>query len=428
MTRAPHLPSTYLETAEPGPAAPPLDGDRKVSVAIVGGGYTGLSTALHLAERGVDVALVEANEIGWGCSGRNGGQVNPGLKPYPDDIERDYGPELGRRMIAFSYAAPDFVFDLIAKHGIACEAERRGTIRAAINKPSAAGVATLSAQFAARGMAHTVLDRRGVAEATGTPRYVAALFDPRGGAVNPLSYARGLATAAIAAGARLHAGTRARKIVRNGSGWRVETATGTLSADHVVIGTNGYTDDLWPGLRHTIVPVYSAIAATEPLPQALRAAILPGRAVAYEVGWDTVYYRVSADGRLLMGGRGPQRPARGVEDYHHLTAYAERLWPGLKGLAWTHFWWGQVAITADHYPHLHEPAPGLHIALGYNGRGVAMATAMGDLLSRRILGASIAEIELPVTESLKPIAFHGLWPIGVTARVIYGRLRDRLGL
>ncbi len=422
------LQNLYAETAAAGPETPPLDGDRQVSVAIVGGGYTGLSTALHLAETGADVALVEAHEIGWGCSGRNGGQVNPGLKPYPDEVERQFGPDLGRRMVAISYAAPDRVFGLIRQHDIDCDARQDGTLRAAISEPTRQGVAHLAEQCVARSMPVEHLDADAISTRTGTGRYGSALLDRRGGSVNPLGYARGLARASKAAGASLYGGTKATRVTAIGRKWKIETSTGTLTADHLVICQNGYTDDLWPRLRQTIIPVYSAIAATEPLPAPVRASIMPSGSVLYEMGLDVVYYRIDAGGRLLMGGRGPQRDAAGPQDYAHLVAYAGRLWPQLKDVAWTHGWFGQVAITADHYPHLHEPAPNAHLALGYNGRGVAMATTMGALLAKRILGAAERDIDLPITKDLKPFWFHDFWKVGVAARMAYGRARDRLGV
>lgn len=418
----------YLESAALGPQVAPLSGDASADVAIVGGGYTGLSAALHLAEAGASVVLVEAHALGHGCSGRNGGQVNPGLKPDPDQVEADWGADLGLRMVAVSYGAPDEVFGLVERHGIECAPSRTGTMRAAVNAVSEASVAALAGQCQRRGMPVELLDARQVRDLTGTDRYRSALIDRRGGHLNPLGYVRGLARAAIAAGARLHADTPALGIERSGRGWSVRTGAGTIAAGNVIIATNGYTGDLWPGLRRTIVPVFSAIAATDPLPAPLRAAIMPGRASLYEIGWDVVYYRIDDAGRLLMGGRGPQRPERSAADFAHLVAYANRLWPGLAGIAWPYRWAGQVAMTTDHYPHLSEPEPGLFTALGYNGRGVAMATVMGRLLARRIVSQGREAIDLPVRGALAPIPFHRFWRVGVEARIHYGRLRDRLGL
>ncbi|MDJ0389223.1 FAD-binding oxidoreductase [Roseomonas sp. E05] len=426
-TPAPLPPSLYADTAVPAPAAAPLQGEQRVPVAIVGGGFTGLSTALHLAEHGIMAALIEASEPGWGASGRNGGQVNPGLKWDPDQVEADFGPELGGRMIALSYAAPDLVFDIIRRHQITCEARQQGTLRAAIMLSNAAAAERTAEQCIRRGMPVEYLDRAAVAALTGTGRYAGAMLDRRGGDLNPLSYARGLARAAAQLGARIHGGTPALSLTREGARWRIATPQGSLLAEQVVLATNGYTGDLWPGLRRSLVPVFSSIAATAPLPDSVAQAILPLRGSVYESGNITVYYRLDQGNRLLMGGRGPQRPMQDTGPVQYLMRYAERLWPALKGVAWTHGWNGQLAMTRDHYPHLHEPAPGLLTALGYNGRGVAMATAMGGQLARRLLGTPVEELDMPVLP-IRPIAFHRFWRLGVMAAVAQGRIRDRLGL
>jgi glycine/D-amino acid oxidase-like deaminating enzyme len=425
--RRPLPPSLYAETARPAPPTPPLQGDRRVAVAIVGGGFTGLSAALHLAERGVEVAVLEAHEPGWGGSGRNGGQVNPGLKHDPDVVERDFGPELGGRMVALSGGAPNVVFDLVQRHQIKCEAHQSGTLRAAIAAPDVAGVQASAAQWQRRDAPVALLQREALRTATGTPRYAAALLDRRGGQVNPLGYARGLAQAAMQAGAMIFGGSPAQRAARRGPLWHVSTPDGTLRADKLVLATNGYSDGLWTGLRRSIVPVYSAIVASAPLPDALAAQIMPTRAVLYELGHVTVYYRLDAGNRLLMGGRSVQRDIGRPSELRYLSAYAQRLWPALRGVGWTHAWSGQLAITRDHYPHIHEPQDDVLVCLGYNGRGVAMSTAMGPQIARRLMAGRAADIDMPIT-TMHEIPFHGLWRSAVTARMIHGRIRDWLGL
>ncbi|WP_426954913.1 NAD(P)/FAD-dependent oxidoreductase [Muricoccus radiodurans] len=420
-------PSLYAGTAVPAPATPPLAGDRRVAVAVVGAGYTGLSAALHLAEQGIEVAVLEAEEPGWGASGRNGGQVNPGLKDDPDTVETKHGPDLGGRMVAMSYAAADLVFDLIARHGIACDAMRSGTIRAAYAARDVPAIRASFAQGARRGMPVELLEGARLHEATGTDRYVVAMLDRRGGQLDPLAYARGLAAAAMRAGAGVHGGTRVTRLSRDGAAWRLETPRGTVRAETVILATNGYTGDLWPGLRRSVVPVFSAITASEPMPAALARTVMPGRASLYEVGRITVYLRVDAAGRLLIGGRSVQREVQGPAELRYLSDYAVRLWPAAASLRWTHGWAGRLAVTTDHYPHLHEPAPGLLAALGYNGRGVAMATTMGRQLARRAAGTPAEALDMPVSP-IRPIPLHRFWRVGVEARIVTGRLRDRLGI
>jgi glycine/D-amino acid oxidase-like deaminating enzyme len=425
--RLPLPPSLYADTAVAPVSTPPLEADRNVPVAIVGGGFTGLSTALHLAERGVQATVLEAQEPGWGASGNNGGQINPGLKHDPDQIEADFGPELGRRMIAFSYGTTNFTLDLIRRYQIPCEARQNGTLRAAYNEASAAAIEKTAQQCIRRGMPVTLLNAEKMREMTGADRYLCAMLDARGGDLHPLSYARGLARAAIAAGAAVYGETPALSLRRDGARWRIETPRAVVHAERVLIATNGFTDDLWPSLRRTIVPVFSSIAATAPLSDDVAREIMPTRPVLYESGHITVYYRIDQRNRLLMGGRGPMRWIRNAADVAYLTRYAERLWPQIKGVSWTHGWNSRLAITADHYPHVHEPAENILISLGCNGRGVALSTAMGAQLARRLIGGRDAEIDMPIS-GIKPIAMHAFWPVGVTAAVLAGRLRDRLGL
>jgi len=423
--REPLPPSLYADTARPAIATPALDGDRRVSVAIVGGGFTGLSTALSLAEQGIDVAVLEAHEPGWGASGRNGGQVNPGLKHDPDVVEKDFGPDLGRRMVALSWNAPNVVFDLVKRHQIQCEACQSGTLRAAYTDAAARGVRASHEQGARRGMPVELLERDGMRAATGTDRYLCALLDRRGGHLNPLSYARGLAQAAVQAGAAVHGGTRVAKVSRQGGRWRVETPGGTVSAEKLVIATNGYTDGLWPELARTIVPVYSGIVASEPIPEDVARAIFPARSSLYEMGQVTTYYRLDDRNRILMGGRCRQRAVGRADEMDFLRRYALKLWPQLAPYRFTHGWNGQLGVTMDYYPHIHEPADGVLVCLGYNGRGVAMSTTMGPALARRVVGGAAAEIDMPITD-LKTIPLQGLWRTAVAARIAYGRIRDYL--
>jgi glycine/D-amino acid oxidase-like deaminating enzyme len=416
----------YLATATPNVHSPPLNGNVRTEVAVVGGGFTGLSAAVHLAERGCAVALLEAREPGWGAAGRNGGQVNAGLKHEPDRILRDLGTAFGPRLVQLAGDVPDLLFRLIARLGIECEARRTGTLRVVYRSKHIDSVRASVGQWQRLGVALELWDRPQVAAATGTERYLAAAFDPRGGSVNPLGLARGLATAAIHAGCSVYSRTPALRLERDGGGWYIVAPDGRVRADKVVLATDGYSDDLWPGLRTSVVPVYGSMTATAPLPVSLAGSILPGGQSVYEGGNITVYYRRDRDNRLLIGGRGPQTNSTERTDYAHLVRYAERLWPALAAIQWTHWWNGQFALTPDFYPHFHIPAPNLFIGLGYSGRGVALGTAMGAELAAAAAGESLDSLAIPVTP-VRRIAFHRYWRAGVAARVAYSRLMDRLG-
>jgi glycine/D-amino acid oxidase-like deaminating enzyme len=419
------MPNLYRETAERAVPTPPLEHDTHADVVVVGGGFTGLSTALHLAEQGAKVVVLEAEEPGWGASGRNGGQVNAGLKHDPDHVERDFGADLGRRMNALAGSAPAFVFDLIKRHEISCEARQNGTFRAAIQASHVASIRSSAEQLSRRGAPVELVEGEALARATGTERYVAAMWDRRGGDLNPLSFARGLARAAIRAGAVVHGGSRALSVTGHGASWRVGTGAGQVIAEHVVLATNGYTDDLWPNLRRTIVPLFGAIAATTNLPDDIAQTVMPSRAVLYESGTVTVYYRVDGSQRLLIGGRGPMREIGSTAAIPHLLAYARKLWPALREVQWSHAWGGRLAMTRDQYPHVHEPARGVLVCLGFNGRGVAMATTMGAQLAKRIADPT-GDFDMPIT-TMKTIGLHALWPLAVRAVIARGRLSAFLG-
>jgi glycine/D-amino acid oxidase-like deaminating enzyme len=408
--------SAWTFSAEPLPVTRPLEGDRRAAVVIVGAGYTGLSAALHLAERGADAVVLDAAEPGWGGSGRNGGQVIPGVKDDPDDLERKFGSAMGRRMWQNSGAAADAVFELIARYKISCHAQQSGWISAA---PHAAGLETLrrrAAQWQRRGAPVEVLDRSRMAELTGTTCYAGGMLDRRAGVLQPLSYVRGLARAAKKAGAVIHRSVVTR-LEEQGSGWRAVTPKGSVTAAKVILATNAYTDDLWPGLRLTILPVQSYQVATRPLPEEVRRQVLPGGQAVSDLRRILFYFRLDPEGRLLMGGRGPLDDAGDPALFARLESAATRFFPQMGTPEWEHRWSGRVALTADHLPHMHEPKPGVLIGLGYNGRGVAMATVMGRMLADRALGSSPAQVGWPNTP-ITPIPLHA-WRLPVMSLVVH---------
>ena len=418
-------PSLWAATAEPGPPAPRLAGPVEADVAVIGGGFTGLSSALHLAEAGKQVVLLEAAEPGWGASGRNGGQVNPGWKVLPSEITARYGAERGGRVARMAHGTCDLVFELIDRFGISCDALRPGFLQAAYGGHGRKKQENWAREWSAYGAEIDLLDRDGLAALIGTDKYDGGLRDARGGNLQPLSYARGLAKAAAGLGAALHGGSPATAVARHGAGWRVTTPEGRVSAEQLVIGTNGYTDDLWPGLKETVVPVPSFIAASTPLSQNLARSILPGRHAVTETRRVLFYFRMDRDDRFVFGGRGKLFDSVDSIDggpMEHLKAEACRLYPQLADIGWDFGWGGYVAVTREHTPRLMRLAPGVFAGLGYNGRGVAMATMMGKQLALAILG----EDPDMMVEELRRIPFHGLRQIGVSWHLLTGGWLDRL--
>jgi len=417
--------SLWAATATPAASYPPLTGASEADCIIVGGGFTGLSTALHLAERGLRPTLVEANAPGWGASGRNGGQVIPGLKLGPSELRAKLGDERGRRLTKIVGGSADLVFGLIERHGIDCDANRSGWIQGAPGLRGLAEVRNRCAEWAAEGADVAVLDRDQVSAAIGGGDYVGAFLDRRGGTLNPLSYARGLARAAVGAGARIHGDSPALALERVGARWRLRTPAGKVTAAHAVLCTNAYTDELWPGLAQSVIPVLSSVIATEPLSDNLRALILPGRQGVSETRRVLNWFGVDRQGRLIFGGRARQQESEEPDAYHPVLARLKRLFPVLGEPRIAFRWAGHVALTTDHVPHLNELATNLYAGLGYNGRGVAMSTLMGQLLALRVAGVPAEEIAFPQT-GLRRIPLHGWRAAGIALAIGWKRLQDRV--
>ncbi|MGH7107328.1 MAG: NAD(P)/FAD-dependent oxidoreductase, partial [Acetobacteraceae bacterium] len=391
----------------------------------IGAGYTGLSAALHVAAAARDVVVLEAREIGEGGSGRNGGQVIAGLKHDPEVLEARFGERVGGQLAARAAEAPDLVFELIRSHAIVCDAMRTGWIQLAAAPAHLGALERRARQWHARGADVAVLSDRDAAQLTGTTRYCGGWVDRRGGTVQPLAYLRGLARAALASGARLFTQSAAERLSSSAGTWRIDTARGSVSARTVIAATDAYTDRALDDLRRTVVAVPSIQVATTPLPASLRAKILPGGQSVSDTRRLLSYFRLDAAGRFVLGTRGSYAdvplPAMTLA---HERALRE-LYPELQDLPLEYRWGGFVALTRDGLPHLHEPAPGLLAGLGYNGRGVAMATAMGRLLARRALGESAESLDFPLTP-VRPIRLHGLSRLAARATIRYLQVRDAL--
>ena len=418
-------PSLWSATARPGAMTPPLSENKRVDVAIVGAGYTGLVTALRLAESGISVCVLDAGEPGWGASGRNGGQVIPGFKYDPDQLIQRYGEERGERIIEACGGAADEVFSLIREYSIACEASRKGWIQPAVSAVSMKALEHRARQWQQRGIAAEVLDRDAVCQRLGTQNYLGGWVDPRAGSLHPLNYARGLAKSALGRGVTIHSQSRVTDLRRVGPQWQLTTAQGnTVSADRVVLATNGYTDNLWPGLRQTVLAANSFIIATRPLPPELRKTILPGGEVCSDARRLLLYFKMDAQGRLLLGGRGPFAEPTRAGDWTHLERSMVMLFPQLAGVAVEYRWSGRIALNQSVLPQLHEPQPGLSILMGYNGRGIAMSTVLGKHLAARVAGTE-SDFPFPVTP-IRSIPFHSLQRLYVAAGITYYRMLDAL--
>lgn len=418
--------SLWSATANPAPDCPPLVGEVEADVAIVGGGFTGLSAALHATEAGLRTVVLETESPGWGASGRNGGQVDPGLYVDPDEVEARFGADMGARMVALMGGSGQMVFDLIARHGIQCDAQPVGWIRAAHNAAALSDVRGKVDQWQRRGADLRFLPREDLAAMLGTGVYAGGLIDMRGGNLHPLNYTLGLAAAALRAGAAVHGQSRVVSAGREGATHVLRTSRGAVRAGKVLLCTNGYTDGLAPPLAQEVVPVRSVQVATDPLPPEIAASILPGRQAPSDLRRLLLYFRMDAAGRFIMGGRGAYGDRATLARMEALRRVSVQMYPQLAPFGWRHAWGGFIAVTPDHYPRLVRMGPGMMAGLGYNGRGVAQATAMGKLMAEWAAGRPETALDYPVTDP-QPIPFHGLRRLGVAATVAKYRMLDALG-
>jgi glycine/D-amino acid oxidase-like deaminating enzyme len=421
----PNSASLWAHTATPEIEAAALQGQAQADVVIVGAGFTGCAAALALALRGARVRVLEANTVGWGASGRTGGQVIPGLKYDPEEIDAMFGPELGPRMVAAAGSVGDEVFGLIERQAIACDAERKGWLQPAFSPRSLEIARRRCEQWQQRGADVAPVERSRMARLLGSDHYLGGWEDRRAGHVQPLSFTRGLAAAAQRAGAVFHDDSPVSALARQGSSWRVSTRQGAVDAGQVLLATNGYTDGLWPGLARTVVPVISFQAATVPLPDTLGKDILPEGHAASDTRRLLWYFRRDVQGRLVMGGRAPFREDLGPADANHVRAAVDRLYPQLRNTPFEFHWFGRVAMTQDHIPHLNRLDDGLWAALGYNGRGVGMATLMGRFLAELASGMREQDIPFPVT-AMHPIVGYPFTRLAARVLTGYYRVRDQL--
>lgn len=422
--RFPLSPSLWAATAVPAPPTEPLRDSVTTDVAIVGGGYAGLSTALHLAQRGVRAIVLEAREIGFGGSGRNGGQVIPGLKYDPDELIAQFGQERGEKLVRFAGSTADAVFALIERHGMDVPYVRNGWIQGAHTAAALATTRQRAAQWARHGVAARELDQASVSEMIGTTRYLGGWLDPRAGCVQPLSYVRELARTALAAGVSVHTDTPVTSLSRAAGKWTLHTRNGAhVSAERVVLCTNAYGDGLWPGLQQSIIDANTFQVATQPLPDDVRRTIFPHGQVSSDTRNLLLYFRLDHTGRLLMGGRGPFREPHGQQDWHHLERVVAKMFPQAAHIPFEFRWCGRVAITRDFLPHLHEPAPGLLVDIGCQGRGVGLQTRMGAAMAEYVATGDANALPLPLTP-IQPLPLYALRRLYVSAVVTWYRLND----
>ncbi len=427
-------PSLWAATAPAAPPTPPLPaGEHTADLVIVGAGVSGLSAALHAATRGAKVVVLEAHEVGWGASGRNNGQVIPTLtRADPDILAAAFGPERGEALVALLRDSAATLFDLVRRHAIDCGAVQNGWVQPAHRDSRLAISRSRFAQWQRRGAPVELLDAEQVAAVTGSRFWRGGWLNPTGGHVNPLAFTRGLARAALGAGAAVHAHSPATGVVADGSGWRVNTATGHVRAKKLLVATHSYSGFLgpqaWPGLEQTLVPVRSYQMATQPLPAALRAQVLPRDHAMSDTQADLHFARWSEDGRLVSGGALALHAGYDGRLRERIATRLVKLWPALRdvpgGLRFDHLWHGVFAVTPDRLPRFWRLGDGALAWVGCNGRGLAFGTALGPALADAALDGDAARVPLP-WEAPRAVEMRAFAPVGVAWTTLYYRWLDQ---
>jgi glycine/D-amino acid oxidase-like deaminating enzyme len=398
MQNDPRSHGLWEMTAPPGPQTQTIEGELTADVLIVGAGYAGLSSALHLAEAGVDAVVLEAVDIGFGGAGRNVGLVNAGMWMMPNDVIGGLGAEHGERLFELLGAAPEFVFELISKHRIECEVERSGTLHCAVGRRGLAELKLRAAQWTARGAPVRLLDEAETAAKTGTPSYAGALLDLRAGTIQPLAYARGLARAALQAGARIFTHSPAMSCERIQGKWIVRSKQGAVRADWIIVASDAYSHGPWQAIRDEQVHLPYFNFATEPLPEHLKGSILPERQGAWDTKEILSSFRMDQAGRLIFGSVGALRGTGAAVHRAWARRAIRSLFPQIGDVRFQAEWYGMIGMTADNLPRFHKLAPNVIAFSGYNGRGIAPGTTFGRILANYVSGRiDDQHLPLPVT-------------------------------
>jgi gamma-glutamylputrescine oxidase len=419
-------PSWYAATATPPGPFPAASGEMTADVCIVGGGYTGLSAALHLREKGYDVVLIDAHRVGWGASGRNGGQVGTGQRLDQEALEKLVGNDRAHALWDLSQESVATTKALAAEH--APDAGFAPGILHACHRARLVPHAQAYAEKMARDYGYDLirpLGREEMRHMIGSPAYVGGDLDMGGGHLHPLRYAFGLARAAAAKGARIHGNSKAVGITF-GSPATVTTDKARVSARHVILACNGYLGHLNRRTAARVMPINNFIVATEPMTPAAQEEIVRGNHAVADSKFVINYFRFSDDHRLLFGG-GESYGYRFPSDIAALVRKPMlKIFPQLKDTKITHAWGGTLGITMNRMPHFERLAGNVLSVSGYSGHGVAMATLGGKLAAEAIAGqAERFDVMAGVPSPAFPGGAALRWPLLVLA-MIWFSLRDRL--
>ncbi len=384
--------ANYWLTTLEQPVYQTLPLPEKVDVAVIGGGFSGLSAGLRLAKAGCSVAVLETHNMGWGASSRNGGMVLTGMKLGVDTLIKSFGLQSAKRMFALSLAAIDTVERIVREEKIDCAFSRCGHLEAAWKPAHFAGYSR-AAELFEKEFGHTVhvLTRSELHTEIGSDLYQGGFLDELSAGINPAQFAAGLAVAASRAGAALHEKTELLNVERQSSGFLLHTNRGQLHADKVFVGTGGYAGAAIPAPQKRLIPIGSCIVVTAPLPEALACGINPHKRMIFDSKHFLLYFRLTPDNRLLMGGRAaflPETPTSVRESAPILQQAILSIYPQLKDIPVEYVWGGGLDFAFDTMPHAGLLGD-LYHASRYAGHGVAFATHLGGLVAAQMLSEKV---------------------------------------
>ena len=421
-----YIDSYYSATANRKLDLPALEGDETADVCVIGGGYMGLSSAIHLAGRGYKVVLLEAERVGWGASGRNGGQCTVGQRHGQETLEEQYGMEEARRLWSLGVEAVDTVRQLIDQFGIECDL-KRGNLQVAA-KTSDAGWYRRHVQHMQKnyGFDCRYVEGDELARLSGSQIFKGGLMEYESAHLHPLNYALGLADAARSLGVRLFENSRVSGYSRQ-SPTVVKSDRGTVKANYLVLACNGYLERLEPRIAGKIMPINNFILTTEPLSEERQQQLNPEDVCLYDAKFVVNYWKLTGDGRMLFGGgeNYTRRFPRDIKAF--VRKYLLELYPQLADARIDYGWGGTLAVTLNRMPAFGRLDPNVFYALGFSGHGVQMATLAGKLIAEALAGtAERFDVMARIPSRTFPGGTLLRWP-GLVAGMLYGAIKDRLG-
>jgi gamma-glutamylputrescine oxidase len=383
-----HPASYYVATAKEMVEYPGLPGDESADVCVIGGGFTGVSAALNLAEKGLDVVLLEAERVGFGASGRCGGLIGSGQRKDVLETEHLYGLERSRVLWDFAEAAKAEIQSRVKKHDIQCDLQKGQLV--GVHKRSYRDWPQELADALAERYDYPHCRALGAAEAqekVATPTFLGGLWDAEAMALHPLNYVLGLARAAREAGVRIYENTRVSRYTHSDPA-EIRTATGSVKASFIVLACNGYLGRLERRVAGKIMPINNYMIATEPLGEKRCAELIKGRFGVHDTRFVVNYFRLSEDHRLLFGGGENYRPGfpRDIENF--VRPYMLRIFPQLEDVGIEYDWGGTLSVTVNRMPHFGRLKPNVFFAQGYSGHGISTANFAGKVIAEAIAGTA----------------------------------------